>query len=120
MGVELSLFFQKKLGAGFFGGEGFIMQRLSGNGMAFVEIDGSAVEYVLSPGQVMLVDTGNLAVMDDTCSIDIQQVKGFKNVMFGGEGLFNTRVTGPGRILLQTMSISGFASSLVPYLPKGN
>ena len=118
MGVELSIFFQKKLGAGFFGGEGFIMQRLSGNGMVFVEIDGYAVEYELAPGQVMLVDTGNLAVMDETCSIDIQQVKGFKNVMFGGEGLFNTRVTGPGKIVLQTMSIGGFASSLIPYLPN--
>ena len=118
MGVDLSIFFQKKLGAGFFGGEGFIMQRLSGNGMVFVEIDGSAVEYELAPGQSMLVDTGNLAVMDDTCTIDIQQIKGFKNVMFGGEGLFNTVVTGPGRILLQTMSISGFAGSLAPYLPS--
>ena len=118
MGVDLSIFFQKKLGAGFFGGEGFIMQRLSGNGTVFVEIDGFAVEYNLAPGQCMLIDTGNLAVMDDTCTIDIQQVKGFKNVMFGGEGLFNTMVTGPGRIVLQTMSINGFASSLVPFLPS--
>jgi len=118
MGVDLSVFFQKKLGAGFFGGEGFIMQRLSGNGTVFVEIDGYAVEYNLAPGQCMLVDTGNLAVMDDTCTIDIQQVKGFKNIMFGGEGLFNTMVTGPGRIVLQTMSINGFAASLVPFLPS--
>ena len=116
MDVELSIFFQKKLGAGLFGGEGFIMQRLSGNGTVFVEIDGYAVEYSLAPGQSMIVDTGNLAVMDETCSIDIQQVKGFKNVMFGGEGLFNTRVTGPGKIVLQTMSISGFAASLGPYI----
>jgi len=118
MGVELSIFFQKKLSAGFFGGEGFIMQRLSGSGMVFVEIDGYAVEYVLAPGQSMIVDTGNLAVMDDTCMIDIQQVRGFKNVMFGGEGLFNTRVTGPGRILLQTMCISNFASAIIPFLPS--
>ena len=118
MSVDLSIFFQKKLGAGFFGGEGFIMQRLSGNGTVFVEIDGTAVEYVLAPGQSMLVDTGNLAVMDETCSIDIQQVKGFKNVLFGGEGLFNTVVTGPGRIVLQTMAISGFAASLIPFLPN--
>ena len=118
MNVELAVFFQKRLGAGFFGGEGFIMQRISGNGMVFVEIDGSAVEYDLAPGQSMLIDTGYLAVMDDTCTLDIQQVKGFKNVVFGGEGLFNTVVTGPGRILLQTMCISGFASSLVPYLPS--
>ena len=120
LGVELSVFFQKKLGAGFFGGEGFVMQRLSGNGTVFVEIDGYAVEYALAPGQSMIVDTGSLAVMDETCSIDIQQVKGLKNVMFGGEGLFNTRVTGPGKIVLQTMSINGFASSLSPFLPKSN
>ena len=118
MGVDLSIFFQKKLGAGFFGGEGFIMQRLSGNGTVFVEIDGFAVEYSLAPGQSMLVDTGNLAVMDDTCTIDIQQIKGFKNVVFGGEGLFNTVVTGPGRIVLQTMSINSFAASLLPFLPS--
>ena len=118
MGVDLSVFFQKKLGAGFFGGEGFIMQKLSGNGTVFVEIDGHAVEYNLHPGQSMIVDTGYLAVMDESCTIDIQQVKGFKNVMFGGEGLFNTRVTGPGKIVLQTMSINGFASSLAPFLPS--
>ncbi len=120
MGVDLSVFFQKKLGAGFFGGEGFIMQRLSGSGMAFLEIDGYAVEYQLAPGQSILVDTGNLAMMDETCSIDIQQVKGLKNMMFGGEGLFNTCVTGPGKIILQTMTISGLAGALIPYLPKGN
>jgi len=117
MGVELSIQFQKKLGAGFFGGEGFIMQKLSGNGMAFVEIDGYAVEYELAAGQSMIVDTGNLAVMDETCTMDIQKVTGIKNVMFGGEGLFNTVVTGPGRIVLQTMSISSFAASLIPFLP---
>lgn len=118
MGVDLSIFFQKKFGAGFFGGEGFIMQRLSGNGTVFVEIDGHAVEYDLAPGQSMVIDTGNLAIMDDTCSIDIQQVKGIKNVMFGGEGLFNTRVTGPGRIVLQTMSAGSFAASILPYMAK--
>ena len=118
MGVDLSIYFQKRLGAGLFGGEGFIMQRLSGAGTVFVEIDGYAVEYTLAPGQSMIVDTGNLAVMDETCTIDVQQVRGFKNVMFGGEGLFNTVVTGPGRIVLQTMSINGFAQSLIPFLPS--
>ena len=83
-GVELSIFFQKKGGAGFFGGEGFIMQKLSGRGMAFLEIDGYAVEYELAAGQKMVVDTGNLAMVDATCSIDIQTVKGVKNVLFGG------------------------------------
>lgn len=120
-GVDLSVFFQKRLGAGFFGGEGFIMQRLSGNGLAFVEIDGYAVEYDLAPGQSMIVDTGYLAAMSATCSIDIQSVKGAKNIFFGGEGLFNTRVTGPGKIILQTMPISSIAHSMLPYIPtSGN
>ena len=118
-GVEFSIFFQKKLGAGFFGGEGFIMQKLSGDGMAFLEIDGSIVEYDLAPGQKMVIDTGNLAMCDASCTIDIQSVKGVKNVLFGGEGLFNTVVTGPGKIVLQTMPISGFASALAPFVSSG-
>ena len=117
-GVELSVFFQKKLGAGFFGGEGFIMQKLSGRGTAFLEIDGSAVEYDLAPGQQLIVDTGNLAMMDETCSIDIQSVKGVKNVLFGGEGMFNTVVTGPGHVVLQTMPLSAFAGSIASVLPS--
>ena len=117
-GVELSVFFQKKGMAGFFGGEGFIMQKLSGYGTAFLEIDGSVVEYDLQPGQQIIVDTGNLAMVDVTCSIDVQTVKGVKNVLFGGEGLFNTVVTGPGRVVLQTMPISNFASSIASMLPS--
>lgn len=117
-GVELSVFFQKKLGAGFFGGEGFIMQRISGNGYAFLEIDGSAVEYELAPGQQLIVDTGNLAMMDQTCQMDIQTVKGVKNVLFGGEGLFNTVVTGPGKVTLQTMPMSNFVSSIAAQMPS--
>ena len=105
-GVELSIFFRKKLGAGLFGGEGFIMQKLSGNGTAFVEIDGSVVEYDLLPGQTMLIDTGYLAMMEETVSMDIEMVHGAKNVFLGGEGLFNTRVTGPGKVWIQTMPIS--------------
>ena len=119
-GVQLSVFFQKKAGAGFFGGEGFIMQKLSGSGTAFVEIDGYAVEYDLAPGQKIVVDTGNLAMCDATCSIDVQSVKGVKNVLFGGEGLFNTVVTGPGRVVLQTMPVSSFASALGPFFATGN
>ncbi|MDD5938166.1 MAG: TIGR00266 family protein [Clostridiales bacterium] len=119
-GVELSVFFQKKMGTGFFGGEGFIMQKLSGSGIAFVEIDGHAVEYDLAPGQQMVVDTGYLAMCDATCSIDIQSVKGVKNVLFGGEGVFNTVVTGPGRIVLQTMPVSSFAASMAPFFSSGN
>ena len=119
-GVELSVFFQKKLGAGFFGGEGFIMQKISGRGTAFLEVDGYAVEYELRAGQQMVVDTGNLAMMDAACSIEIQSVKGVKNALFGGEGLFNTVVTGPGRIVLQTMPVSGVAAALAPFFPSGN
>ena len=119
-GVDLSIFFQKKMGAGFFGGEGFIMQQLSGNGTAFVELDGSVVEYDLGPGESMVVDSGNLAMMDATCTMDIQMVKGVKNVLFGGEGLFNTVVTGPGRVYLQTMPISGVASALAPFFNTGS
>ena len=119
-GVELSTFFQKKMGAGFFGGEGFIMQKLSGSGTVFLELDGYAVEYELAPGEKMIVDTGNLALMDDTCSIDIESVKGVKNMLFGGEGVFNTVVTGPGKIVLQTMPVSGFAEALRPFFPSDN
>ena len=116
--VELSVFFQKKLGSGFFGGEGFIMQRLSGRGVAFTEFDGHVVEYDLAPGQSMVVDTGYLAAMDATCSMDIQTVPGVKNMVFGGEGIFNTVVTGPGRIYLQTMPISAVAGVLRPFMPS--
>ena len=104
-GVEMSISFQKKIGAGFFGGEGFIMQKFSGNGTVLVEIDGGAVEYELAAGEKMTIDTGYLVMMDGTCSIDIVTVKGIGNVLFGGEGLFNTIVTGPGKIVLQTMPL---------------
>ncbi len=117
-GVELSVFFQKKLGTALFGGEGFIMQKLSGHGTAFIEIDGSAVEYFLAPGEQMVIDTGYLAMMDDTVKMDIQQVKGVKNVLFGGESLFNTVVTGPGKIVLQTMPLSAFAGAIAGMLPS--
>ena len=119
-GVELSVFFQKKLGAGFFGGEGFIMQRLSGYGMAFVEIDGDLVEYDLAPGQQLVVDTGNVAGFESTVTMDIRQVPGLKNKLMGGEGLFNTYLTGPGKIWLQTMPIISMAAALSGLLPKGN
>ena len=119
-GVDLSIHFQKKLGAGFFGGEGFIMQRLSGHGVAFVEIDGHAVEYTLEPGQQMVIDTGYLAAMTASCSMDIQTVPGVKNALFGGEGLFNTVVTGPGKIILQSMPINNVASSIAPFISTGN
>ena len=117
-GVELSVFFQKKLSAGFFGGEGFIMQKLSGRGMSFIEIDGSTVEYDLAPGQQIVIDTGYLAMMDATCTRTVQTVKGVKNVLLGGESLFNTIVTGPGHIVLQTMPMNNFVGAVSKFLPK--
>jgi len=117
-GVELSVFFQKKIGAGFFGGEGFIMQKLSGQGIAFIEIDGSAVEYNLAAGQTIVVDTGYVAMMDATCTMDVKTVPGVKNILLGGEGLFNTHVTGPGRVIVQTMPLSKMAAALMIYAGK--
>jgi len=117
-GVEMSVFFQKRLGAGFFGGEGFIMQKLSGRGLAFIEIDGYAAEYDLGHGQQMIVDTGNLAAMDATCDLDIQMVKGAKNIFLGGEGLFHTIVTGPGHITLQSLPLTAFAGTIASVLPS--
>ena len=114
-GVELSMHFQKKLGSGFFGGAGFIMQKLSGNGTAFIEIDGHATEYELAPGQELLVSTGYLAAMEETCTMDVVMVKGAKNMLLGGEGVFNTVVRGPGRVILQTMPISKVAELLLPF-----
>lgn len=115
-GVELSIFFNKKFGAGLFGGEGFIMQKLSGQVIAFVEIDGYCKQYTLGAGQQLIVDTGNLAAMDATCSISIQKVPGVKNMLLGGEGLFNTVVTGPGRVFLQSHPISTVAAAIRPFI----
>ncbi len=120
MDVEMSVFFQKRLGSGFFGGEGFVMQKLSGSGTAFVELDGYIREYELGPDQQIVVDTGYVAAMDATCSMDIQQVKGVKNKVLGGEGFFNTTVTGPGKVWLQSMPICQMANALRPFLPSNN
>ncbi len=117
--VELSVHMQKKLGAGFFGGEGFIMQKLSGNGTAFVEFDGAVIEYDLAAGQSMVLDTGYLAAMEGSCKMEIQQVAGLKNKLLGGEGFFNTVVSGPGKIWIQTMPISNVAGVIRPYIPAG-
>ena len=119
-GVELSVHYQKKIAGGLFGGEGFIMQKISGSGTAFIEIDGSTVEYNLGAGEQLVVDTGYLAMMDATVQMDVQQVKGIKNALLGGEGLFNTIVTGPGRVLVQTMPINNFASLIASLLPNKN
>ena len=115
-GMDLSLFFHKKLSRGFFGGEGFIMQKISGDGMAFIEIDGHCKEYELGAGESIIIDTGYLAAMTEGCTMDIQSVKGVKNALFGGEGLFNTRVTGPGKVYIQSMPVVNTAQALSPYL----
>ena len=119
VGVDMSVHFQKKGGAGLFGGEGFILQKFTGNGYVFLEIDGSVVEYTLAPGQPLIVDTGNLAAMDASVSVDIQSVKGIGNALLGGEGLFNTVLTGPGRVWLQTMPRNVVAGAVAPYIPRG-
>lgn len=118
--VNLSVFFNKKLGAGLFGGEGFIMQRVSGQGIVFAEFDGHVVEYDLQPGQQIVADTGHLAAMTPSCNMEIRSVPGVKNMLFGGEGVFNTVITGPGRVWLQTMPISNVAGVLRPYMPSGS
>lgn len=115
--INLSVFFNKKLGSGIFGGEGFIMQKVSGSGIVFAEFDGHVVEYDLAAGQQIVVDTGYLAAMTSSCQMDIQSVPGVKNMLFGGEGIFNTVITGPGRIWLQTMPISNVAGILSRYMP---
>ena len=116
-GVELSVFFQRKFGAGLVGGEGFLMQRLSGAGLVFLEIDGSVVEKTLRQGEQLIVDTGYIALMDGTCSMDVVSVKGVKNALLGGEGFFNTVVTGPGRVMLQTMPAYQVASVIRRFIP---
>ncbi len=120
MGVQLSVFFNKKFSAGLFGGEGFIMQKVSGQGTVFAEFDGHVVEYELQPGQQIVVDTGHLAAMTAGCTMEIKSVPGVKNMLFGGEGVFNTIINGPGKVWLQTMPISNVAGALRPYIPTGN
>ena len=117
-GVELSVHLNKKLGAGLAGGEGFLMQKLTGPGMVFFEIDGYCKEYNLQPGERIVCDTGVLALMDSTVTMEVQTVKGLKNKLFGGEGLFDTVLTGPGKVYLQTMTVSKLASLMIPFIPK--
>ena len=119
-GVELSAFFNKKIGAGLFGGEGFIMQKASGHGIMFAEFDGHVVEYELEAGEQIVVDTGHLAAMTASCTMEIKSVPGVKNMLFGGEGVFNTILTGPGEVWLQTMPISNVAGVLSPYFPSSS
>ena len=116
-GLDVSIYFQKKMSKGFFGGEGFIMQRISGDGLVFLEIDGHCKEYELQSGQSIIVDTGYLAAMSETCTMEVQAIKGAKNIFLGGEGLFHTVVRGPGKVWLQSMPLYATAQALIPYLP---
>lgn len=118
MDVELEIAFQKKLGSGFFGGEGFIMQKLTGKGTAFAEIDGECIEIDLKPGQSIKVETGAVGMYEASVRMDIEMVKGFSNMLFGGEGLFLTVLTGPGKAWLQTMPIQSMAGELSMYLSR--
>ncbi len=115
-GLELSVYLQKSFGRGFFGGEGFIMQKISGQGLVFLEIDGHCVEYDLAAGQSIVLDTGYLAAMSESCTMDVQTVKGAKNIFLGGEGLFHTRVTGPGKVYIQSMPVINTANRITPYI----
>ena len=118
--VDLRTTFNKKLGTGFFGGEGFILQELSGKGTAFLEVDGDAIEMNLAPGEVVKIDTGNLVGFEDTVKYEVEMVKGFGNVLFGGEGLFLTKLTGPGQVILQTMNMNEFALRIRSYIPTSS
>ena len=116
--IELRTTFNKKLGTGFFGGEGFILQELSGRGIAFLEVDGDAIEMNLAPGEVLKVDTGNLVGFEDSVRYEVESVKGLGNILFGGEGLFLTRLPGPGKVILQTMNMNEFVLRIDSYMPK--
>lgn len=116
--VETSMLFNKKLGAGLFGGEGFILQKATGTGNLFLEVDGDAIEKELKPGEILKVDTGNVVGFEPSVSYEIETVKGLGNIFFGGEGLFLTKLVGPGRVILQSQNFKDFAGRLIPYMPK--
>jgi uncharacterized protein (TIGR00266 family) len=117
-GVELSVGFQQSLGAGIFGGNGFLLQKLAGNCQAFVELGGETVEYELKPGETLRVHPGHVGMFESTVSFDITRITGIRNMIFGGDGIFLAALTGPGRIWLQTLTISNLAHALIPYLPS--
>jgi uncharacterized protein (TIGR00266 family) len=116
--VDMDMHFRKRLGSGIFGGEGFIMQRISGPGLAFIEVDGEVIEYELQAGQQLKVDTGHLAAMEATVDFDVTMVKGFRNILLGGEGLFLASVRGPGKVWLQTMPMSKLAQKIAQFMPQ--
>ncbi len=116
--VNTSVAFTKKLSAGFFGGEGFILQKAEGTGHVFLEVDGDVIEKELASGEVLKVDTGNVVAFDPSISYEIETVKGLGNIFLGGEGLFLTKLTGPGKVILQSQNFSEFARRLIPFMPK--
>ena len=116
--VEMDMHFRKRLGTGLFGGEGFIMQKITGPGLVFIEVDGEVVEYQLEAGQQLKVDTGHLAAMEASVDFDVTMVKGFKNILLGGEGLFLASVRGPGKVWLQTMPMSKLARKVAQFMPQ--
>jgi len=115
--VDTSIAFTKKISAGLFGGEGFILQKATGNGKVFLEVDGDAIEKELAPGEVLKVDTGNVVAFEPSVSYEIERIKGLGNIFLGGEGLFLTRLVGPGRVILQSQNIKDFAGRIIPYIP---
>ena len=115
--VNLNITFTKKFSSGLFGGEGFILQDISGSGLAFLEIDGDMTEKNLAVGEVIKVDTGNVVAFEKTVRYEIETVKGLGNIFFGGEGLFLTKLTGPGRVILQTQNIADFAGRIAQFIP---
>ena len=117
--VDIDIHFRKSLGTGIFGGEGFVLQKFSGNGIVFLEIDGEVIEHDLEPGESLLVDPGHIAAMEESVGFDVERVKGAKNILFG-EGLFFSKVTGPGKVWLQTMPISKLAEAIIPFIPTSN
>ncbi len=116
--VDVDMHFRKRLGAGFFGGEGFILQKLTGPGMAFVNFDGEIVEKTLAPGETLRVDTGHVAMFQPSVGFDVEIVKGFKNILLGGEGLFLATLRGPGKVFLQTMPMTKLAQKIGQYMPQ--
>lgn len=116
--VSMEVTFTKKFSSGLFGGEGFILQKLSGRGMAFLEVDGDAVEKELAPGEVLKVDTGNVVAFDNSVKYEVETIKGLGNIFFGGEGLFLTKLTGPGRVVLQTLSFGDLAGRILALAPS--
>lgn len=119
-GVDMSIAFTKKFSAGLFGGEGFVLQKAKGNGMLFLEVDGDPVERILAPGEVLKVDTGNVVSFESTVSYEIETVKGLGNIFLGGEGLFLTKLVGPGRVIIQSQNFGDFAGKILGMMPKNN